>query len=204
MTRVYCVVEYSSMIRSAPRPFARRTQAKITFVSEGAAAYFKREGRDFPWRSEPDPYRRALAELLWQKTHAKNVVSTYLDEPGDHDATTRLRQFGFSTKRARSYAARAIECLGFGKPIGIVDANVARVLRRIFGIRIAEIGTADAHADTFQRYADAVATVSPDARATNFGLLDLATAVCVRRPKCGECPMAPECHYAKTTGHPSS
>jgi A/G-specific adenine glycosylase len=225
--------------RSAPRPFAKKTQAKIAFVSQRAAAYFKHVDRDFPWRREPDPRRLALAEILWQETRAQSVVSTYLDivesfpdarvlpSFGRDEAEKRLRPLGLSPKRTRefveltealrdapatnlrhwrfatnahprigSYAARAVACFGFGEAVGLVDANVTRVLRRVFGIRTADIRVADPHAEVFQRYADAVATVSPDARATNLGLLDLGATVCTPRPKCDGCPLASECHYA--------
>jgi adenine-specific DNA glycosylase len=119
--------------RSTPRPFAKKTQAKIAFVSERAAAYFAQADRDFSW---------------------------------------------------------------FGDAVGLLNANVTRVLRRVFGIRTADIPVADLHAEVFRRYANAVSTASPNARATNLGLLDLGATVCTPRPKCDGCPLAAECHYA--------
>lgn len=87
-----------------------------------------------------------------------------------------------------AYGARAIACFGRGESIGIVDANVARILRRIFRIR-----TNDARASIYQRYADEIASSSVDPRATNFGLLDVGAAICLPKPICSSCPFVDFC-----------
>lgn len=87
-----------------------------------------------------------------------------------------------------AYAARAIASFGRGEKVGIVDANVARIIRRVFRIR-----TKDPRAVIFQRIADAIAGASDDARETNFGLLDIGAAICVARPLCAECPFEDFC-----------
>lgn len=83
-----------------------------------------------------------------------------------------------------AYAARAIACFARGKIIGIVDANVARIERRVF-----RITATDPRAVIFQRYADEIALAATDGRATNFGLLDLGALVCLPDPRCGICPL---------------
>lgn len=87
-----------------------------------------------------------------------------------------------------AYAARAIACFGQGERIGIVDANVARILRRAFSIR-----TKDPRAATYQIHADAIADASTDVRATNFGLLDIGAAICIPKPLCAGCPFVEMC-----------
>ena len=87
-----------------------------------------------------------------------------------------------------AYGARAIACFGRGQKIGIVDANVARILRRVF-----RIANDDTRAPIYQRYADAIGVAGPDARATNFGLLDIGAGVCTPVPHCGSCPLEPQC-----------
>ncbi len=87
-----------------------------------------------------------------------------------------------------AYGARAIACFGRGQKIGIVDANVARILRRVF-----RIANGDVRAPIYQRYADAIGVAGPDARATNFGLLDVGAGVCTPVPHCGSCPLEPQC-----------
>lgn len=87
-----------------------------------------------------------------------------------------------------AYAARAIACFGGGEPVGIVDANIARILRRVFRIR-----TTDPRAAAYQCHADEVAVAAVDPRATNFGLLDVGAVVCAPRPMCDRCPFADFC-----------
>jgi A/G-specific adenine glycosylase len=98
-----------------------------------------------------------------------------------------------------AYAARAIACFVFGERVGIVDSNVARIIRRVFGLRVTDPRTA-----IFQQYSDAIAVASPNPRASNFGLLDLGAAVCGRKPKCQECPFSAVCHYAKRNSRRST
>lgn len=87
-----------------------------------------------------------------------------------------------------AYAARAIACFSRGEALGIVDANVARILRRIFSV-----STIDSRAVVYQQIADRVASSGEDPRQVNFGLLDLGAAICVRSPKCPQCPLASFC-----------
>jgi A/G-specific adenine glycosylase len=89
-----------------------------------------------------------------------------------------------------AYGARAIACFGLSLPLGIVDANIARIFRRVFGIN-----RPDARAVVFQEYADRVATFSEDTRATNFGLLDVGATICIANPKCPICPLRSFCKY---------
>lgn len=91
-----------------------------------------------------------------------------------------------------TYAARAIACFACEQTVGIVDANVARIIRRVFNLK-----TDDPRAVVFQRYADEIAKLSPDVRATNFGLLDIGAAICLSRPRCPECPLLTDCAYGR-------
>ncbi len=87
-----------------------------------------------------------------------------------------------------AYAARAVACFGGRESVGIVDANVARIVRRLFCVH-----SVDFRAVTYQRHADAIAEASSDARSTNFGLLDIGAMICLTKPKCGECPFSGFC-----------
>jgi A/G-specific adenine glycosylase len=92
-----------------------------------------------------------------------------------------------------AYGARAVACFGFQATVGIVDANVARVIRRVFGLR-----QTDARAVIFQRYADELASAA-EARSVNLGLLDLGALICLPKPRCPTCPLSATCHYALST-----
>lgn len=55
------------------------TPDRVARFPELLVAWAKREGlRSFPWRTETDPYRLLMAELMLRRTRAPNVVATYL------------------------------------------------------------------------------------------------------------------------------
>ena len=87
-----------------------------------------------------------------------------------------------------AYAARAIVCFARGERVGIVDANIARIFRRVF-----QVPRADPRAVVYQQLADAVAAKASDVRASNFGLLDIGAAICTARPLCADCPFVMFC-----------
>jgi A/G-specific adenine glycosylase len=39
--------------------------------------YYKREGRDFPWRKTTDPYQILVSEIMLQQTQVKRVIEKY-------------------------------------------------------------------------------------------------------------------------------
>lgn len=100
----------------------------------------------------------------------------------------RQRQTALSIPGLGIYAAAAVACFVFGEPVGIVDANVRRVLSRVFKLR----PTSKAR---LAALADAVALAADDPRATNYGLLDLGALVCKGRPRCQVCPLALVCSF---------
>jgi len=87
-----------------------------------------------------------------------------------------------------SYSARAIAIFRGIENVGIVDANVARIIRRIFGFV-----TIDPRAVIYQRIADEIAESSDDVRAMNFGLLDIGATICLIRPACDKCAFSLFC-----------
>ena len=81
------------------------------------------------------------------------------------------------------YTAAAVAAIAFGERAVVVDANVKRVVARLFadgGARVRE------HADR----------ITPDTRAGDFAqaMMDLGSAICTpRAPKCLLCPLRVEC-----------
>lgn len=98
-----------------------------------------------------------------------------------------------------AYGARAIACFRCDQKLGIVDVNVARILRRVF-----RISNGDVRAPIYQRYADAIGAAAPDARATNFGLLDIGAGVCATSPKCVICPLEAHCSRYRVRSRPET
>ncbi|HWQ38610.1 MAG TPA: A/G-specific adenine glycosylase [Burkholderiales bacterium] len=87
--------------------------------------------------------------------------------------------------------AGAIAVFAFGQRHPILDGNVKRVFARYFGID----GYPGEAAVARQLWARAQAAL-PQANVDAYiqGLMDLGATVCTRaRPRCADCPLAPEC-----------
>ena len=103
--------------------------------------------------------------------------------PGDLDALLALPGVG-------PYTARAVLVFAFERDIGLVDTNAGRFLARAGAGRA--LGRREA-----QEVADALV---PPGRGWAWGqaVFDLGALVCVRRsPRCGECPIAAHCAWAR-------
>jgi A/G-specific adenine glycosylase len=87
------------------------------------------------------------------------------------------------------YTAAAIAAIAFGRRAVAVDANVERVVARLFAVKEAlpaAKGRIHALADT----------ITPDARAGDFAqaMMDLGATICTpRAPACHRCPLASFC-----------
>jgi len=89
------------------------------------------------------------------------------------------------------YAARAVLSFGFGVPVAAVDANVARVIGRVFQKALRDRPAPS----VIQGVADELLPRAAH-REFNFGLLDLGAVVCrYGRPRCDECPLTLICDY---------
>ena len=89
------------------------------------------------------------------------------------------------------YTAAAVASIAFDAPVGTVDTNIARVLRRMFRLRGAQ-GSA-ARAGATWRLAQRLAAPGRAAE-WNQALMDLGATICVARaPRCGRCPVATLC-----------
>lgn len=90
------------------------------------------------------------------------------------------------------YTAGAIRSFAYERPAPIVDTNVARVLRRVFGVR----GDPKRAATQRRLWALAEALVRGTKRiwAVNQGIMDLGATVCTaRNPRCEICVMQRIC-----------
>ncbi len=104
--------------------------------------------------------------------------------PGDPAALRALPGFG-------DYMSAAVASLAFGARLPAVDANVARVLSRLFAIG----GVAGTQAHTGRVRLQAAALLPP-ARPGDVtaALMDLGQLICTpRNPRCRACPLAAQC-----------
>ena len=92
------------------------------------------------------------------------------------------------------YTAAAVAAIAFGMRAVVVDANVERVVARLFAIDAPLPGARRA----IRAAADAI---TPDARAGDFaqGMMDLGATICSHRaPRCLLCPLRADCRaYAQ-------
>lgn len=88
------------------------------------------------------------------------------------------------------YIANAIELFCHGKPRPLLDANMARVLERVFGPR----KLADIRYDNYlQKLAHEVVTCESPCL-LNWAILDIAALVCkIKKPICYNCPLESTC-----------
>ena len=90
------------------------------------------------------------------------------------------------------YTANAVRSFAYGICVPVVDRNVARVLRRFFGLE----GEKPAYADReLWKFAEKIMPTYA-CREFNYGLIDLGAMICTgREPQCGRCHLRPECAY---------
>ncbi|MGN6357245.1 MAG: A/G-specific adenine glycosylase [Novosphingobium sp.] len=95
------------------------------------------------------------------------------------------------------YTAAAVAAIAFGRRAVVVDANVERVVARLFAIDVPLPGGKPAiHA--------AADRITPDRRAGDFAqaMMDLGATICTARaPRCLLCPLARHC-AGRRTGEP--
>lgn len=102
--------------------------------------------------------------------------------PGDEAELLKLPGIG-------RYTAAAVAAIAFGKRAVVVDANVERVVSRLFALEDALPGARPA------LYA-LTDTITPEMRAGDFAqaMMDLGATICTpRAPACGICPLMEEC-----------
>ncbi len=88
-----------------------------------------------------------------------------------------------------AYTAAAVAAIAFGARAVVVDANVERVVARLFAIET----PLPAARPAIRAAAD---TITPDPRAGDFAqaMMDLGSSICTTRsPKCLLCPLRAEC-----------
>lgn len=91
------------------------------------------------------------------------------------------------------YISNAVLCFGFNKPVPIIDANVGRVIKRVYSFPVKSAPSRDK--DLLIKMEEII----PDTRFKEFnlGILDLGALICVpRNPKCKECPLIKICDFS--------
>ena len=97
------------------------------------------------------------------------------------------------------YTANAVATFAFDSSVPIVEANIARVLCRLFDLQL-PIDTSAGR----ERLWSAAAQLLPrrNARRHNSALMELGALVCGRRPNCPACPVRSFCRATNPTALP--
>ena len=98
------------------------------------------------------------------------------------------------------YTAGAVCSIAFGQDVPLVDANVIRVLCRVFGVR-GDPKSTKVQAELWRLAADLIPP--GHARDFNQAMMEHGALVCHQSPHCPDCPVRDLC-VAYTTGNPTS
>ena len=135
---------------------------------------------------------KALASvgLQQQRAHSiKRMANWLLSKhggliPGDLADLMKVPGLG-------DYSAKAILSFGHGIPAAVLDANVERILLRVFGNSLPPRPSLNLLREVAERLLPKEVH-----REYNYGLLDLGRQVCTYDgPKCDECPLASDCDF---------
>lgn len=90
------------------------------------------------------------------------------------------------------YTARAIGSQAFNQPLAVLDANVARILERFFGLQGERVKS---RCKILWSAADLIAP-KKDVGTWNLALLDFGALTCkAQNPDCNNCPLASKCQW---------
>jgi A/G-specific adenine glycosylase len=122
---------------------------------------------------------RATAKIVMQKHRGRL--------PRSLDAIRELPGIG-------RYTANAVATFAFNQSVPIVEANISRLLARLFNLRI-PLDTSPGREALWQRATELLP--SRGARLHNSALMDLGALVCGLRPNCVVCPVRNFCGAKK-------
>lgn len=190
--------------RQRPLPWRKNYRPYEVWISEimlqqtqmeRGVSYFKRWMRRFPdvgslARADEEEVLR-LWEGLGYYARARNALAAARQImerhggvfPSEVDTLLTLPGIG-------PYTARAIASIAFGTMVACVDANVERVLARIFNID-SPVGQEPAKSLIL----DWAARLLPagHAREHNQAVMELGALICGKKPLCPECPLQNYC-----------
>ncbi|ETI64936.1 adenine glycosylase [Sphingobium sp. C100] len=121
---------------------------------------------------------------------ARNLLACARAVVRDHDGRFPDTEDGLrALPGVGAYTAAAVAAIAFGRRAVVVDANVERVVARLFAIDT----PLPAARPRIRAEAD---RITPDARAGDFAqaMMDLGATICTpRNPACGICPLRQDC-----------
>src|SRR5215210_658511 len=172
-------------------------------MDELLLAWFRRNGRDLPWRRTRDPYAILVSEVMLQQTQVERVVPRWLAwlerwptpealaAAAPADVIRTWQGLGYN-RRAPSLHRAAIAIAGEGWPDdltrlpGVGPYTAAALRNQAFGEAVLPV---DTNVTRIQERTGH--DFSPGALQALF---DLGSTVCLARvPRCDACPLAAAC-----------
>ena len=152
-----------------PRPLPIPAPPDRRRFRQRLLTWYRRHGRDLPWRKTDDPYHILVSEIMLQQTQVDRVLPKYHEWLEKYPSLEAL-------------AAAPIR-------------DVARVLYRTF----VGTGDPKSHAMKRHLWAVSEALVPMrHVFDFNQALMDFGAMVCVaRKPRCLVCPMAKDCAWRR-------
>jgi A/G-specific adenine glycosylase len=172
-------------------------------VRELLLVWYRRHGRDLPWRRTHDPYAILVSEVMLQQTQVDRVVPRYLRwlerwptaealaAASTADVIVEWQGLGYNRRAVNLHrAARAVAGRAWPDDLtelpGVGPYTAAAVANFAFGRNVLPV-------DTNVRRVQERTGASFDASCAQ-ALFDLGAMVCLGRvPRCGVCPLAASC-----------
>jgi A/G-specific adenine glycosylase len=172
---------------------------------ERVKAYFRRFLKRYPTFDDlaaaSEPAVRESWEGLGYYARARNLHATARIVVGEHDG--KLPADSQVIRRLPGigrYTAGAVLSIAYGHAEPILDTNAARVLTRVFAVRVR-----GGEAARQRRLWEIAAQLVPRGEAGDFNqaIMDLGATICrARNPACAVCPVRPDCAMG-AAGSPS-
>jgi len=181
---------------SAPDPY-RVWLSEIMLQQTTVAAvgpYFAKFTRAWPTVADLAAADEAELMAAWAGlgyyARARNLIACARAVMADHGGRFPDSEEGLrALPGIGAYTAAAIAAIAFGRRAVVVDANVERVVTRLFAC-------GEPLPNARPRIRELTDSITPDARAGDFAqaMMDLGATVCtVRNPRCGSCPLGAGC-----------
>lgn len=111
-----------------------------------------------------------------------------------HGRIPRTREELMQLHWVGNYIANAILCYAFQQDVPTVDVNFARVLERVFSLKLKHPAQKDKRVHELALHL--VPHAKSSCRVLNLGILDLANRICTaKNPSCQICPVNSVCDY---------
>jgi A/G-specific adenine glycosylase len=204
-----------SVFRAAARCRAERPGGRLRFgpVQSLLLAWFGENARDLPWRQTRDPYGILVSEVMLQQTQVERVIPRWtrwlerwptveaLAAATPAEAIVEWQGLGYNRRGLNLHrAARIVAETGWPEDLtelpGVGPYTAAAIGNFAFGVDVLPVDT------NVRRVQER--TGEPFDGSCAQALFDLGATICLARvPRCGQCPLAPQCPSRGTRYEPA-